>query len=166
MVRPSMILIILLTAVNCSFAQSDTILGRYKQYMFAATTTPANIAALAASLNSAGQWSDINYQDASPGKWKPLIHIKRVRDLAFAWAAPQSPYYHKEAILQSAELALGLWLEKRYICPNWWHNEIGVPQQMRDIIILLDSALSPAQRKAALEVLAQYRIHDNTTGAN
>ena len=69
-------------------------------------------------------------------------------------------------MLQSAERALGHWLEKRYTCPNWWHNEIGVPQQMRDIIILLDTALSFSQRKGALEVLAQYRIHDNTTGAN
>ena len=137
MVRQIMMLIAFLMAVHCSFGQSDTILSRYKQYLFAGTRMPENAGRLAGSLNSAGQWGDINYEDASPGKWKPLIHITRVRDLAYAWANPQSPYYHQKGMLQSAERALGHWLEKRYTCPNWWHNEIGVPR--RDCIVLREA---------------------------
>ena len=145
---------------------ADTILNRYKQYLFATLTIQKDADKLAASLNKNGQWNDINYQDNEKAGWKPLIHLNRLRDLAFAYAKPQSKFYHQLEILQAAKSALNHWLQTRYKCPNWWHNEIGVPQQIRDVIILLQKDLSTNELQGALEIMAQYQIHDNSTGAN
>ncbi|RYF85542.1 MAG: hypothetical protein EON98_06260 [Chitinophagaceae bacterium] len=156
----------LMLIVQHCLAQSDTILTRYKQYLTTNLKVPPNSRQLAATLNSNGQWSDINYRDNEKSNWQPLIHLKRVRDLALAWSDQRSSFYQQNATFQASSLALDHWLEKRYKCPNWWHNEIGVPQQMRDIIILLKTKLSPQQLKGALEVFAQYKANTNLTGAN
>ena len=148
------------------YAQSDTILNRYRQYLFATLKVNGNVDELVTSLNANGQWSDIDYQDQERGGWKPLIHMKRLRDLALAYSYPGSPFFQEARVRQSINMALDHWLLHRYKCPNWWHNEIGVPQQMRDVIILFRPELTSKRMEGALEVLAQYQIHPNTTGAN
>ena len=149
-----------------SFAQTDTILNRYKRYLLQTVKPESDIKQIAAALNANGQWNDLNYQDTEPANWKLLIHLKRVKDLALVWSNPKSSFYHQAAIRKCIDAALGHWLKKRYKSSNWWHNEIGVPQQIRDIIVLMERDLSPKQSEGALEVLAQYHVYDNATGAN
>ena len=160
------IIIVCLLLVQVSFAQADTVLNRYRQYLLATMSLPDKIDQLEASLNQNGQWNDIDYNDTERGNWKPELHLKRTRDLALAYSNPQSSFYHQQQILKSIKLALDHWIQNRYQCPNWWHNEIGVPQQMRDIIILLGNDLGAKQLEGALQVLAQYRVNSNSTGAN
>ncbi|HEU4903296.1 MAG TPA: chondroitin AC lyase, partial [Flavisolibacter sp.] len=166
MLRTTVVFLFFLFSFQCAVAQSDTILNRYQRHLLAGATVPANSNELAASLNGNGQWSDIDYQDKERGAWKPAIHLRRLRDLALAWANPASSFYQQPSIRDAAGKALDHWIQKRYKCPNWWHNEIGVPQLMRDIIVLLQPALSAQQREGALEVFAQYKSNTNLTGAN
>jgi chondroitin AC lyase len=149
-----------------SFAQADTILNRYRQYLLQTVKAESDLKQLTQTLNANGQWNDINYQDTEPANWKPLIHLKRVKELALVWSNPKSSFYHQTSIKKTIDIALDHWLKTRYKSSNWWHNEIGVPQQIRDIIVLLQTNLSPLQLKLALEVLAQYRVNSNATGAN
>lgn len=149
-----------------SFAQTDTILNRYTHYLLQTVKVESDVRQLAATLNANGQWNDVNYADTEPANWKLLIHLKRVKELALAWANPKSSFYHQPAIKKCIDAALGHWLKTRYKSSNWWHNEIGVPQQIRDIIVLMQHDLSPEQLKGALEILAQYHVYDNATGAN
>jgi chondroitin AC lyase len=160
------VVIICLVSVQVSFAQADTILNRYRQYLLSTMKLPENIEQLGTSLNENGRWRDINYKDTERSNWKPSIHLKRTRDLALAFGSPESPFYQQKKILERAMVALNDWIENRYQCPNWWYNEIGVPQEMRDIIILLGSYLPAKQLEAAVEVLGQYRVKANSTGAN
>jgi chondroitin AC lyase len=166
MLRNTVVLLTFFLFIQGVSAQTDTILNRYKHYLLATPNVAVNINELATSLNNNAQWSDINYQDKEKGAWKPSIHLRRVRDLALAWADPASAFYQQPSILETALKALDHWIEKRYKSTNWWHNEIGVPQLMRDIIVLLQPAMSPNQRQGALEVLAQYKANTNLTGAN
>jgi chondroitin AC lyase len=147
-------------------AQADSILNRYNQYLFASLHVRNDVDQLAASLNSDGQWEDINYIDLERGNWQPLHHIKRVRDMAFAYAFPASKWYHHKKLLQKINLAVDNWVRKKYVCPNWWHNEIGVPQVARDIAILLRTTLADQQMQNVLTILAQYKIRDDASGAN
>jgi len=164
--KKSIVTIFWLLVFQCGFAQADTILNRYKKFLLQTLETPDNVDQLAGSITSEGQWTDINYQDQQRGGWQPLIHLKRLRELAFAYSNPHSSNYHNLRVLNSINGAMDHWLQRRYKCPNWWHNEIGVPQQMRDIVILIGPTLSAARWKGALEVLGQYRVNDNSTGAN
>ena len=148
------------------FAQTDTVINRYRQYLLQSVKTESDIKQIATTLDSNGQWNDLNYKDTEPANWQLLIHLKRIKDMALAYSNPHSSFYAQQSVKNSIDAALGHWLKNRYKSSNWWHNEIGVPQQMRDIIILLQTQLSPAQLKGALEVLAQYHLYDNTVGAN
>jgi len=147
-------------------AQVDTILNRYKQYLLNTVDAEGDIMKLATTLNSKNQWPDIDYQDMEKANWKPLIHLKRVRDLALVWSNPKSSFYRKDIIRKAIDAGLNHWLENKYKNSNWWHNEIGVPQYLRDIIILLKNDISAQELSESMKVLAQHRVQINGVGAN
>ena len=161
-----LLIVFLFIIFGNSQAQTDTIINRYRQYLIRSVEPEGNAQRLATSLNATQQWHDIDYQDTELANWKPLIHLKRVRDMALEWANPKSPLFQDAATWQAINGAINHWLGKRYQNRNWWHNEIGVPQVMRDLIILLREKLSGNQLKEALEVLAQHRVQYNGVGAN
>ncbi len=148
-------------------ATTDSILVRYRQYLLKDLpikqiddyTAKQDI-----NLTLENRWADIDYSDISPAYWQVRNHIERVKVLAMAWTSPGSKYYHQPLIWQTISKALDHWLEKRYQNSNWWVNEIGVPQDMRDILVLIGQQLTPAQMKQALEVLAQHKVRG--VGAN
>ncbi|TZF83229.1 chondroitin AC lyase [Pedobacter sp. BS3] len=148
-------------------AQTDTLLNRYREYLF--RTSPLqteSVKTWIATLNPAGQWPDIDYKDKEPAGWKPSQHLLRIREIALVWANPQSPDYHNGHLLNKITIALDHWLAKRYQSSNWWHNEIGIPRLMRDILILVRGNLDAERMKQALEVMAQLRVHDDYLGGN
>lgn len=144
----------------------EVILKKYRQFLVQSANPENPAGQLAASMNATGQWADIDYDDTERAKWQPLNHLKRLRDMALVWQNPQSVLFRDPALWTAIENGLDHWLEKRYQNPNWWHNQIGVPQVMRDLIVLLKENLSEDQLKGALEVLAQHRVQDKSTGAN
>lgn len=141
-------------------AQSEKILSRYKEYLFL-TIKPNNVDWLITSLNENNGWTDINYNDEARANWQVSEHLARVVELAVAWKDKKSAFYQNKTLWKTINLALNHWLEKRYKNTNWWHNEIGVPNYMRDIIILLRDDLSPRQLSESMEILAQHRVDKN-----
>jgi len=142
---------------------ADTIISRFAQHIIQ-QASPRGVDNYLLKLNSNNRWDDIDYSDLSKSKWKTAIHLERVKDLAVAWASGSSVYYKDERVWNTFSKALNTWLEKKFQNPNWWHNEIGVPQLMRNILAVTGNHLSEKQRKTALQVLAQYRVRG--TGAN
>ncbi|MBZ4187589.1 polysaccharide lyase family 8 super-sandwich domain-containing protein [Niabella beijingensis] len=160
------IVFILLFAVVAN-AQADTILDRYSRYLFQTSVLPVtHTGSWIRTLQPDGRWPDIDYNDKEPAAWKVPDHLKRIRDMALCWAAPGSPDRNSTRLLIAMEKALDHWLLKRYQSTNWWHNEIGIPRYMRDIIILLRNQLDPQRMKAALEVLNQLRVHEDYLAGN
>jgi chondroitin AC lyase len=157
------IFFLLFCSFNTALAQQDTIINRYRQYLFKSEQS-GRINQWLSTLNENRQWADINYNDTEPAKWKVSGHLSRVRDLCVVWADPRSKYFHSEAVWKTISPALDLWLEKRYKSSNWWHNQIGVPQIMRDILILARERMTPDQLKQSLEVLNQHKVAG--TGGN
>lgn len=146
----------------------DTVLNRYREYLFRTAQLPkeGEVKQWMGSLDTNGQWPDVNYLDKEPADWKVARHLKRIGELALVWAYPRSPYYRDNAVLQKTFAALDHWLAKRYQNSNWWHNQIGVPRYMRDIVVLLRHDLSPERFRQALEVLGQHRVQGKGAGAN
>ncbi len=146
-------------------AQIDTVINRYKYYLVS-TSDKADVKHLMNTLNSNGQWGDIDYNDAERAEWKPWSHLKRLRSLAVEWANEKSEYYHNNEVRKKIDDALNHWLQKRYKNSNWWHNQIGIPQCMRDIIILLRNDLKADQLKQSLEIMNQLNVLPSGYGAN
>ncbi|MDP4290503.1 MAG: polysaccharide lyase family 8 super-sandwich domain-containing protein [Bacteroidota bacterium] len=157
------IILLLFCLFNTALAQQDTIINRYRQYLFR-NEQSGNVDRWINSLNENHQWADINYNDTEPAKWKVSNHLSRVRALVLAWADPRSNSYHSEILWNTISPALDHWLEKRYQSSNWWHNQIGVPQIMRDILILARERMTPDQLRQSLEVLNQHQVKG--TGGN
>lgn len=118
---------------------------------------------LAASLNGDGSWADINYENLSSTGYDNARHLKNLRVLALAYrtAAPNNPHrgFYKAAAFES----LDYWLKHDYIAKNWWHNDIGNPALLVDIVLLLDTELSPVQRGNALRMASRADL--NSVGA-
>lgn len=127
-----------------------------------ATDAPTWIATLAAD----GRWPDIDYENRAGGAWLTLGHLRRVRILSREISNPKSTL-HRDATAERALLrALDHWTAQRYQNPNWWQNQIGVPQVMRDIIVLLGDRLKGESRAGAFAVLKQLKLMDAGIGAN
>jgi len=144
-------------------AETALILKRYKSYLLS-TDTSINSFKKIPEVNEAGMWKDINYSDNQAGAWQANQHMTRIRSLAIAWSAPASPVFHSPDVKRTISIALNHWGTKRYQNKNWWHNEIGIPQIMRDVLVLMRDSLSPALLTQSLEVLAQHKVKG--TGAN
>ena len=141
----------------------DTILNRYKHFLYLTDTSYPSPGELP-TINTDGKWPDIAYNDDQQGVWQVSRHLQRVRDLAMSWSKEGTTNYHSPHIKQTISLALDDWFRHRYKSKNWWHNEIGVPQIMRDILVLMGDGLTPDERKKSIEILGQYKL--DGTGAN
>lgn len=93
------------------------------------------------ALQPDGRWPDIDYADPRLAGWDAIEHLRRVRQFAEAEAGAQGSG-DAAARREALRRALDHWLAARYTSPNWWHNEIGVPQLMRDILLLLEPTVS------------------------
>ncbi|MGC4235107.1 MAG: polysaccharide lyase family 8 super-sandwich domain-containing protein [Niabella sp.] len=148
-------------------AQGDTIINRYRDYLLRVdTSNEVSVETWRTTLQVNGRWPDIKYDDVEPAAWKIPDHLKRVQAMATLLISPHSKFYNDRVLLETINHALDYWIEKRYRSSNWWHNEIGVPRYMRDIIILLRDHLDAARLEKALEVLAQLRVHENYVAGN
>ncbi|WP_438479221.1 polysaccharide lyase family 8 super-sandwich domain-containing protein [Oleiharenicola lentus] len=118
------------------------------------------------TLDSEGRWPDIDYANRAGGAWPTAAHLRRVRVLARELADPKSKWFNDAKTADVALRALAHWTTTRYQNPNWWQNQIGVPQVMRDIIVLLGDRLNGDARAAAMAVLHQANIAPEFNGAN
>lgn len=144
-------------------AQTDTILRRSSGQLFG-TQMFRGAERFAATLRTDGSWPDIDYGDSSRSVWKTAEHLERLQRMAVAWADPLSPRFHSDSLEGAIHKAFDYWLYHRFYNPNWWYNEIGVPQLVGNILILLRGHLSRYERIRGLEEMDQYRI--NGTGSN
>ncbi|MBO9660136.1 MAG: chondroitin AC lyase, partial [Chitinophagaceae bacterium] len=142
---------------------TDSLIDRYRQFLLLTDVDEVKTNQWFGLLKN-GQWPDINYQNQERGNWKTRDHLLRLQALTVAWSKPGNNLSGKDNVLQSLLAATDHWLNKKYQNSNWWHNEIGVPQMIRDIMILLQKQLSPKQWEQALTVLRQHKVHG--TGAN
>lgn len=141
----------------------ETILQRAEQYL-RKTVVAGDVQALMATFNENNQWPDIDYADQQPSAWSTSAHLERVRRMALAWSDAESKWYHEPALKNDIDRALDHWLQKRYHNPNWWHNEIGIPRMMQDILVTLRHDLRGERFKEAMEVVGQHKV--GGTGAN
>lgn len=118
------------------------------------------------TIGADGAWSDIDYADNQPGAWKTLDHLRRLRIIAREFADPSSELHKSADALNLIARALDHWAFARYKNPNWWQNEIGAPQVMRDILLLVGDELPSATREGAMSVLRQSRLYGPGKGAN
>ena len=111
-----------------------------------------------------GSWPDIDYTSKERGGWPPAGHISRIREIAKSYQTQNSGYYHKKEVSVKIHKALNFWLNNDFICPNWWYPEIGVPQILAPVLILMEAELSLEQMQKGIKILNRSKI--GMTGQN
>lgn len=157
------IVLILFTQQGKASPVTDSLIDRYRQFLLLTEIDTVKNDRWIVSLQN-GQWADIDYQNQDRGNWKTRDHLLRLQALTIAWSKPGNKLSGNEKVLGLLLAATDHWLNNKYKNPNWWQNEIGVPQIMRDVMILLRKYLSPEQWEQALIVLRQHKVRG--TGAN
>jgi chondroitin AC lyase len=117
------------------------------------------------TLLSDGHWPDVDYTDQGRALWKTNEHLVRVQEMAALYAIPNQSYYKNETLFSATSKALDYWLAKDFINPNWWWNEISVPQSIGQIVLLLSPNLNENQT-ATVKLIMSRANWNGFTGQN
>lgn len=86
-----------------------------------------------ASLAVNGSWPDINYVSQERSEWTAAEHLNRVLRMAKSARVLRDSGRPDVTLEAKINLALQWWTDHNYHNPNWWWNEIGVPQLLGQI---------------------------------
>lgn len=121
----------------------------------------------AASLASNGSWPDIDYAAHERSEWTTADHLDRVLRMAKSARILRQDGRPDTALEAKINLALQWWTDHKYHNPNWWWNEIGVPQLLGEIgnLMLPEIPAAELDKMVALMKLSDWR-RVPWTGAN
>ena len=87
----------------------------------------------AASLKPDGSWPDIDYAAQQRSVWTTADHLDRVLLMAKSARAYRDSSHPDAALEAQITLALQWWTDHDYQNPNWWWNQIGIPELLGQI---------------------------------
>ena len=114
-------------------------------------------------------WKDIDYSDQTRSFWCPVKHYERMRIIlkGFGKSRLLENEYSKKMIG-----TLKYWLVNDFENPNWWHNQIGTPQAIGDLAIMMHPVLDKDTLSRVIALVAKGSMAKNIditelwTGAN
>jgi chondroitin AC lyase len=161
--------------VAAAGAQSDaakdaaTVRDRYVASILppaeAARALRAEAARDADRLQADGSWPDIDYANAGHANWFAVDHLNRVLVMAKSARVERNAGHADGALEAKLLLALKWWDDHDYRNPNWWWNEIAVPQLMGEIGNLMLPEIPPAERGRMVAIMKRSDWR-RWTGAN
>ncbi len=125
--------------------------------------TVSRIEHLTDTIGDNGRWPDIDYKDVSRTGFEHGRHLHYVVELSRAYKKTKSPFAGDTQLKQTIDLALNHWLDRDYICDNWWWNQIGVPRSLVEVLLIMDEDLTDEQKSKAASIAG--RAHLNASGA-
>jgi chondroitin AC lyase len=115
---------------------------------------------LVRSIENDGTWKAIDYSDKTRSGWALLRHLRNTLQLAKANRISRDARRNDAALL-----SLRWWLKNDPQNPNWWHNQIGVPELLGQIALLLGESLSPGDRAKIIKIMQRSK-GETWTGQN
>lgn len=113
---------------------------------------------LVENLSSRGSWAWIEYGSKQRGRWPVIDHLENLQILCKAYLKKDNPFYHDKSLLEKINLALNYWLKNDFVSPNWWYPQIGIPQALAPILIVMEDELSNEQIAKGVTLLNRSKI--------
>jgi hypothetical protein len=123
-----------------------------------------------------GTWASVDYHDQGRATWKTFEHLSRLSTVSMGLTMNIS----KNASEHCAHLAanqtlrvivgramnssLDWWLMHNPSNPNWWYNQIGVPMNLAQTMLMVQQLVSKDQVAKAAKIISQAK--PGMTGAN
>ena len=96
-----------------------------------------------------GTWPGIDYKDVSREGFLHRTHASNMLSLAQAYKTEDSKFYKNGRVKAIIESALKNWVDNDYICDNWWYNQIGIPNILVALLLVIGEELpTPLVAKA------------------
>ncbi len=111
-----------------------------------------------------GCFKDIDYTSDLRGSWPATRHVTRLQSLAKVYKAGNDKWKGSERLHQLLHAGMAYWFRTMPVCPNWWHNDIGVPKKMTTVLLMLRDELSEDEIAGGLKVLERSKF--GMTGQN
>ncbi len=108
-------------------------------------------------------WPCINYRDVSNTGFEHRFHLGNMVTLAKAYNTENSRFYRDEKVGETVEKSLAFWVKNDFICENWWHNQIGTPNSLVQVLLLMGDVL-PTTLVDGVQPVIQ-RAHVDAPGA-
>ncbi|MDF2188191.1 polysaccharide lyase family 8 super-sandwich domain-containing protein [Paraflavitalea sp. CAU 1676] len=154
----------LLAAAHSTYAQNTSLIKqRVVDDLLAPPVNQTAIQSIVQTIRPDGTWPGIDYKDVSRTGFQHKQHLDNMLELARAYKKPGSPLYHDANVMRAFGPALDHWIEKDYRCENWWWNEMGTPNLMVNILLVMDSDLTAQQRTGGTAIA--HRANMETFGA-
>lgn len=106
-----------------------------------------------------GTWPDINYKDVSRTGFQHSRHLQNMLAMSRAFKKPGSPLKGNADLKKGISSALDFWIANDFICDNWWWNEMGTPNLMINIMLVMDTDLTENQKKEGLRIAQRANLH-------
>ncbi|MCY1719030.1 polysaccharide lyase beta-sandwich domain-containing protein [Prolixibacteraceae bacterium Z1-6] len=152
-----------LTAWSKNKSDIEIVKTRIFQEMMKDGSDDTKISQLLESIKEDGTWPGINYEDVSRTGFEHRFHSDNMNILARAYNSKSSKYYKSKKVKTTIELALKNWIDHDYFCDNWWHNQIGTPNNLVTLMLLVGDKLNPELVAKAQSIIG--RAHINAGGA-
>lgn len=110
-----------------------------------------------------GIWTYIDYVDVSNEGFQHSQHTENMVLMARAYKKKGSSLYKSKKAKQAIILALTHWVENDYICENWWHNQVGTPINLVNLMLLIGDELPKDLVQKAQPIIG--RAHVDAPGA-
>ena len=111
------------------------------------------------SLNKEGGWDKIDYKNTDVLSWAPGQHLGFVFNMAQAFANKESDFYQNKRLEEAIHQSLGYWLDHNFTSRNWWFNDIGVPNNLSNILVLMGEKITDAELLKALNLMRGSYLH-------
>lgn len=110
------------------------------------------------TMRADGSWPGIDYEDVSNTGFENQIHLANMLDISLAFCQESSRFYKDSLAGEVLSRALELWCDKDFICENWWHNQIGTPTSLVNVLLLMDEYLDTSVVARALPIIGRANL--------
>ena len=136
---------------------------RFAMQLLDAPVSDERIKTLVETLQPDGRWPGIDYVDTTRTAFQHERHLSNMLALSIAYKKKGSPYKGNKQVRKAVHQALAFWLENDFICENWWWNQIGTPNTMVSMLLILDRDLSQEESDRMLKIAERGNM--NASGA-
>lgn len=111
-----------------------------------------------AELPGTFYWKDLDYSAQPLAFWPTAQHYTRLQIILAAFGQDK---LQDKIYVQRLTGALAFWLNHNFESPNWWYNQIGIPQAIGNIALMLHPVLEESILKQAATLVAKGSMAEN-----